>query len=635
MNNIIIGTAGHIDHGKTTLIKALTGRETDRLKQEKNRGISIELGFTYFDLPSGRRAGIIDVPGHEKFIKNMLAGVSGMDIVVLVIAADEGVMPQTKEHLHILNMLDIKEGITVITKADLVDDEWLELVKEDVKENLQDSFLDGKPMMTVSSTNKEGINELVNYIDKLTSKVNQRDETDIARLPVDRVFTLTGFGTIVTGTLVSGLYRIGDEVRIYPGDKIGRIRSIQIHGEDVQEAYPGSRVAINLAGLKKSDIQRGNVVAPIDSMKTTMMLDVRLKLLKESQRIIENRTRVRLYLGTNEILCRVVLLDKEYLTPGESCYAQLRLEEKTVAKRGDKFIIRFYSPMTTIGGGEILEANPQKRKRFDKSVIDELKLKEKGEIDKIIEDVIKQKSEEFPTINKISLITVIQKNKVKKQIENLRQSNKIIVFSLSDEEHVIHKTYYELLTKQILDDLNNYHNENPLKEGVLKEEIRSRYLGDIKAKIGDMFIDKLIDSNLIKQEHENISIKDFNVEFNDLQESIKNEIESKYLSEKYSFIKQKDIINDLDYNINDIKQVFNALIDMDILVRLKEDIIMHKKVYNDIIDIVKQHIKENNKITVAEFRDLLNTSRKYAIAILEDFDQKKITKRIGNERVLY
>lgn len=333
MKHVIIGTAGHIDHGKTTLIRALTGRNTDRLKEEQKRGISIELGFTYFDLPSGKRAGIIDVPGHEKFIKNMLAGVMGIDIVLLVVAADEGVMPQTSEHLAILNLLGIEKGFVVITKSDLVDEEWLELVKEDVTDEIRGTFLEGAPIIPVSSTKGTGIEEVIELIDELTLKLEDREVDDMPRLPVDRVFSISGFGTIVTGTLLSGKLNTGDEIQVFPGNKIGRIRSLQVHDEDTSTAYAGQRVAINIAGLKKDEVDRGDVVAPVDSMRETLMLDVKVKLIKGIERSIENRTRLRIYIGAKEALCRIILLDKDVLNPGEEAYAQLRLEEEIVAKK--------------------------------------------------------------------------------------------------------------------------------------------------------------------------------------------------------------------------------------------------------------------------------------------------------------
>ncbi|KNF09425.1 selenocysteine-specific elongation factor SelB [Gottschalkia purinilytica] len=635
MKNIIIGTAGHIDHGKTTLIKAITGRETDRLKEEQERGISIELGFTYFDLPSGKRAGIIDVPGHEKFIKNMLAGVTGIDIVVLVIAADEGIMPQTKEHLDILNLLKIEKGIIAITKAELVDDDWLELVKEDVKERVKGTFLENSPIIPVSSINKTGIDELISTIDKFTEEIEERDDKDTPRLPVDRVFTISGFGTVVTGTLISGKLTIGDEIQIFPGNNTGRIRSIQVHGKDSDFGYGGQRVAVNLAGLKKTDIKRGDIIAPIDSMEPTMMLDVKLKLIEDSQRIIENRTRVRLYIGSSEILCRVVLLDKEQLTPGETCYAQLRLEESIVAKRGDRFIIRFYSPMITIGGGEILEPNPPKRKRFDENAIKELELKEKGSITDIIEEIIKDKSRDFPSIKDISVITVMPEDKVQEEVEHLEKDSKVMTFRLLKDIHVIHEDHFDKLSNMIKNDLEKFHEKHSLKVGMSKEEIRSKYLKNIKPKLGDSFINKLEEKGIVKIINESISLRDFEVRFTKTQEAIKEKIEDIYLENKFTLVKKEDILSSIKYDKKDILQVYDALIEIGTLTKIKEDIVIHSKMYKEGKEKVINFIKENGSITIAQLRDLLNTNRKLAVSLIENLDEQKITKRMGDNRVLY
>ncbi|SHH50107.1 selenocysteine-specific translation elongation factor SelB [Caloranaerobacter azorensis DSM 13643] len=634
MKNVIIGTAGHIDHGKTTLIKALTGRETDRLKEEKERGISIELGFTYFDLPSGRRAGIIDVPGHEKFIKNMLAGVIGMDIVILVVAADEGVMPQTKEHLDILNLLDIKKGLVAVTKADLVDEDWLSLVIDDITSQLKGTFLEGSPIIPVSSTKGIGIHKLIETIDKLTDEVADKDYTETPRLPVDRAFTISGFGTVVTGTLISGKFKEGDEVQIFPGNKTSRIRSIQVHGKNTSEAYAGQRVAINLAGIKKDEVNRGNVIAPIGSMKSTMMLDVKLHCLKDSNRVIKNRARMRLYLGTSEILMRVVLLDREELYPGESCYAQLRLEEETVAKRGDKFIIRFYSPMETIGGGEILDSNPPKRKRFDEAIIKEFELKEKGEPVDIVENFISENSREFPSITDIAKNTVIPQNKIELLTNELLEKNKIVKFSLLNDKYVIHRNYFSELTRDVIKELNTYHKNNPLKSGMLKEELRSKLLGHIKPKLGDLVINKLREDGIIKIIFDKVALKDFIPEFNDLQSEIKNRLEDIYIKGMYAPPKKDEAISQLKYKKEEVIQVYDAMIEQGILVRVTDELAFHKKVYDEGLEKLKKFIKDNGSITLSQFRDLLGTSRKFAVALLEDFDRKKITKRIEDKRIL-
>ncbi|QQY80444.1 selenocysteine-specific elongation factor [Keratinibaculum paraultunense] len=635
MKHVIIGTAGHIDHGKTTLIRALTGRNTDRLKEEQKRGISIDLGFTYFDLPSGKRAGIIDVPGHEKFIKNMLAGVVGIDIVLLVVAADEGVMPQTSEHLAILDLIGVEKGFVVITKSDLVEEEWLELVKDDIKDELKDTFLEGAPIIPVSSTKGIGLEDVKTLIDKLALELEDREVNDMPRLPVDRVFSIPGFGTIVTGTLLSGKFHIGEEIQVFPGNRIGRIRSMQVHDEDTDVAYAGQRVAINIAGLKKEQISRGDVVAPINSMKETSLLDVKVKLIEGIDRSIENRTRLRLYIGAREVLCRIVLLDRDILNPGEETYAQLILEEEIVAKRGDRFILRFYSPMFTVGGGQVLEPNPTKKKRFDEKALEELRIKEKGEPIDVIEKIILDKSSSFPTLKEISIYTAMLENKIKEEIEKLIQENKIIQFSLTKDLHFIHIQYFNQLKDNIIEELRKFHKKHPLRIGMPKEEIRSKFLKNAKPKIGDRFIDLLIEKGYIEQHKENICIKGFKIEYSPSQLKIKEEIIENYVMNKFLPPKREELYEKIQGEKEEIEQVLNSLINEGEIVKLNEEILVHKFAYAEALKILKKHIEKNGSITVAEYRDELNTNRKVALSLLEYFDQIKITKREGNRRFFF
>ena len=635
MKHIIVGTAGHIDHGKTTLIKALTGRNTDRLKEEQKRGISIELGFTYFDLPSGKRVGIIDVPGHEKFIKNMLAGVAGIDIVLLVIAADEGIMPQTTEHLAILDLIGVEKGFVVLTKIDLVDEEWLSLVTEDIKENLVGTFLEGAPIIPVSSVKKTGIDKVVNLIEEMSKEIEDRQVDDMPRLCIDRVFSIQGFGTVVTGTLLSGSLNLGDEVEIFPKGKTGRVRSLQVHGSSTDTAFAGQRVAVNLAGIKTEEIDRGDVLAPINSMKPTSMLDVKVKIIDGIDRIIKNRTRVRLYIGTKEVLARMVLLDREELAPGEEGYGQLRLEETIVAKREDRFILRFYSPMFTIGGGKILEPNPRKKKRYVKKAIEELRLKDKGDPKDVIEKIILDNSKTFPTIKEISQLTAMLEGKVKEYVMDLKEEEKVIIFYLTKDLHVIHVNYYNDLKSRIIDHLKLYHKKYPLRYGVLKEEIRSKYLGNVKPLIGERFIDLLIDEGHVKQHKESICLKDFEVKYNENQIAIKDEIINAL--KKYSFMPPKinELIKSIDYEEKEVVEVFQSLVNNDEIIKLNEDISLYKETLEEAINLIKDYLNKNAYITIAEFRDLLSTNRKTALALLEYFDQIKITKREGDKRSLF
>jgi len=635
MKHVIVGTAGHIDHGKTTLIKALTGRNTDRLKEEQERGISIDLGFTYFELPRGKRVGIIDVPGHEKFIKNMLAGVAGIDIVMLVIAADEGVMPQTVEHLAILDLIGVDKGFVVLTKTDLVDEEWIEMVKEDIREKLAGTFLEGAPIVPVSSTKKTGIDEVINLIDKLSMEIEDRQVDDMPRLPIDRVFSVQGFGTVVTGTLLSGLINVGDEVEIFPKNIIGRIRSLQVHGVNTETAYAGQRVAINLAGVKKDDIERGDVVAPVNSMKATNMLDVKVKAIDSIDRIIENRTRLRLYIGTKEVLTRIVLLDREELNPGEEAYAQLRLEESVVAKRGDRFILRFYSPMFTIGGGEILEPNPAKKKRYDQKAIEELKIKEKGDLKDVIEKIILDNSKAFPTIKEISKSTAMLEEKVMMDVNNLKEEGKVVLFNLTKDLHVIHMDYYNYIKSMILNHLEQYHKRFPLRIGVLKEEIRSKYLNNAKPLVGEKLIDLLIKEGCIEQRNESLCLKGFEIKYDERQKRIKEDIIDIFRKASFSTPKKEELINKMAYvDEKEVEEVFGSLINSGEIIKLSEDIYLYKENIEKAIALLKEYLDENGFVTVAQFRDILNTNRKTALALLEYFDYLKITKRDGDKRTL-
>ena len=378
MKQIILGTAGHIDHGKTSLVKAMTGIDTDRLKEEKERGITIELGFAYMDLPNGQRLGIIDVPGHERFIKNMVAGASTIDLVALIIAADEGVMPQTREHLDICTLLGIKKGLVALTKIDLVEEDWLDLVQEDIKEFLKGTFLEGAPILPVSSVTGQGISELTAVLERLSGEVEERSSAGIFRLPVDRVFTMRGFGTVITGTTMSGSLSVGEQVYIYPQEIQAKVRGIQVHNQDTEQVRAGLRTAINLQGIEKATVNRGDVVASPLSLYPTRLLDIQVRLLKSIPRPLKNRSQIRFHSGTNEILGRVILLESEEIKPGESQFCQIRFGEPVALLPGDLAVIRSYSPVQTIGGAEVLNVKPGKHKRFNPEVIHQLQVLQSG-----------------------------------------------------------------------------------------------------------------------------------------------------------------------------------------------------------------------------------------------------------------
>ena len=627
MKNVIIGTAGHIDHGKTTLIKALTGRETDTLAEEKKRGISINLGFTYFDLPSNKRAGIVDVPGHEKFIKNMLAGASGLDMVLLVVAADEGVMPQTVEHMDILTFLNIKKGMIVLTKSDTVEEDFRELVKEDIREKVKGTFLEDAEIIEVDSISKKGLDNLINKIDKMTDEIEDKNLDTPARLNIDRVFSIKGFGTVVTGTLIEGKISIDDDLVIYPKELKTKIRSIQVHGEGVETAYAGQRTAINISNVKVEEINRGDVLASPHSLEEAMMLDVRLSVVKHTDAGLKHWDRLRLYHGTREILCRAVPLEVEEIMPGESGLVQLRLEESIVAKKGDKFVVRRYSPMETIGGGIVIDTNPRKHKRFDTNIIEALKIKEKGELSDILEAYLKNNSRNYPNIKEIMRYSGESEDNINKSLEKLIGQDKVICIN----NMYMHINQYNALKEKAESELQAYHKKFRLREGMLKEEVRSKVESKFKTRDFDVLLDLFINDDLIKVNGNFVSLKKFNVVFNEKQTKIKNEIE-KILNN--AGLNNIYAIEDITNNKKEYEEVLESLIG-NTVVRIEDSYLMSSKVYNDAKEKLIKYLEENKEITLGDYRDLVNSSRKNCMIILEDFDRNKITKRVENKRVLF
>ena len=627
MKNVIIGTAGHIDHGKTTLIKALTGRETDTLAEEKKRGISINLGFTYFDLPSNKRAGIVDVPGHEKFIKNMLAGASGLDMVLLVVAADEGVMPQTIEHMDILTFLNIKKGMIVLTKSDTVDEDFIELVKEDVREKVKGTFLEDAEIIEVDSISRRGMDELITKIDKMTDEIEDKNLNAPARLNIDRVFSIKGFGTVVTGTLIEGKINVDDDLVIYPKELKAKIRSIQVHGESVETAYAGQRTAINISNVKVEEVNRGDVLASEHSLEEAMMLDVRLSIVKHTDLGLKHWDRLRLYHGTREILCRAVPLEVEETNPGESGLVQLRLEESIVAKKGDKFVVRRYSPMETIGGGIVIDTNPKKHKRFDKAIIDALKVKEKGELSAILKEYLKNNSRNYPNIKEIMSYSGESEENVKKALNKLLDEKSVVCVN----NMYMHINQYNLLKENTENELKTYHKKFRLRKGMLKEEVRSKIESKFKTREFDILLEMFINDDIVKVEDNIVSLKDFKVVLNEKQLKIKNEIEKTL---NLAGLNNIYTIEDITNNKKEYEEVLESLIGNTVC-RLEDSYIMSTKVYNDAKDRLVKYLKENNEITLGDYRDLVNSSRKNCMIILEDFDRNRITKRIENKRVLF
>lgn len=637
MKNIIIGTAGHIDHGKTTLIKALTGRNTDRWEEEQRRGTTIDLGFTYFDLPSGDRAGIIDVPGHERFINNMVAGVVGMDMVLLVIAADEGIMPQTREHMDILNLLGIEKSIIVLNKCDLVDEEWMELVEEEVKEELEGTFLEHAPVVKVSAATGEGLEVLIDTISQMTSdEMMTKDISTIPRLPIDRAFTLSGFGTIITGTLVSGTITKDDLLEMYPIGKECKIRSIQVHGQDRKECYAGQRVAINLSNVKKREIKRGCVLAPPNSMKNTDLLDVRLNVLESSMRVLTNHTRLHFFTGTSEILCRAVLLDKEEIGPGESGYVQLRLEEEIAVRRGDKFVVRFYSPMETIGGGVILEPNPGVKKRFQENVIEELKRKESGSSADVIELHVREREDTLITTAELAKLTALSIDEVQEDISELLSQGLVQVFAMRKDTYVWHAESIRA-AKQTLDKaLREYEEKYPYRYGMKKAEVQMTYFQKIKPNVFDKIVEMLIEEGCLKRVDEFLCTPQYQVKKDTRYDKVSGILLDTFTNAKYDFVRYSEI--DFKGTVKETADdILNILLEEQKIVKVTEDMYTLTEYMERAKELIQEHLKGEPVITIAQVRDMFDTSRKSAKPIIEYMDSIKVTKKTGaeSERVAY
>ena len=627
MKNVILGTAGHIDHGKTTLIKALTGRETDNLKEEKQRGISINLGFTYFDLPSKKRVGIVDVPGHEKFIKNMLAGACGIDIVLLVIAADEGVMPQTIEHLDILNYLDVKRGIIVLTKCDLVDEEFIELVKDDIREKTKGLFIEGASIVEVDSVSRRGLDKLVQKIDEISEDIEEKKTDAPSRMSIDRVFSLKGFGTIVTGTLIEGKISVDDEMTIYPSEKKVKVRNLQVHGCDVKTAYAGQRTAINLSNIKVSEIQRGDVIAQTGSVEESMMIDVNISLVEHCKKSLKHWDRIRIFHGTKQILCRIVPLNEDEIQYGESGYAQLRLEEKIVAKKGDRFIIRSYSPMDTIGGGVIIDTAPKKHKIYDESVIEALKIKEKGELKDILEEYLKLNLSNYITLKELVSYTGEKEEYVKEGLNALIDENKVFCVN----KYYLHISHYQKLKERVIDILTKYHKQYRLRNGILKEELRSKVDNSLKVKDMDVILNKMAEEKDIKVQDNLVSNYDFEVKFNQKQLSIKKEIEDKSRKNGLNSLMTKDDICNKNKFYEEVLEALTG----ETIQKLDDAYYIDKKFYENVKKDLLEYLNKNKEITVAQFRDITKSNRKISIVMLEHFDRNRITKRVEDKRILY
>lgn len=618
MAHVILGTAGHIDHGKSSLVKALTGIDPDRLKEEKERGITIDLGFAYLNYPDGLTIGIVDVPGHERLVRNMLAGAAGIDMVLFVIAADEGIMPQSREHLAICNLLRIKSGLIALNKADLVEPEWLELVKEEIRDFVKGSFLEGADIIPVSAKTGLNIELLKEKIREIALRIPKKPSGGAFRLPIDRVFTLKGFGTVVTGTAISGSVKLDDQVEILPSGLKTRIRSMQSHGKPITEGVAGQRLALNLQGIEKEELERGDVVVRPDTFRPTRLLNVKIELLGNSPSL-KNRSLVHLHIWTSEAIARLILFDRDELKPGTGCLAQLRLDRDIVTSAEDRFVIRRISPLDTIGGGMVLDPYPS-RKRYPE-LIEDLSLLEKAGLDEKIALKIKR-SKGFPKKELYGWI-----NREFREIEDAVKVLKEKAEVIEIDGMLFHKASIEEIKKKLIETVKEFHNKNPLKPGIQKEELRTAF--SIEQKVFDYIIEKTPE---IIRDGEYLRLREFKTKAVDpsLKERILKEIKKGAFQPP---LKEElaEIINIDSRKLDDILRLLNQ---EGLLERINDSFYISKESHIELFKRLKEFFSRKKEMTVADFRDMLQTTRKYAIPLLEYLDSRKVTMRVGDVRKL-
>ena len=632
MKHVILGTAGHIDHGKTSLVKALTGVDTDRLKEEKERGITIELGFTFLDLPSGIRLGIIDVPGHEKFVKHMVGGVWGIDLVALVIAADEGVMPQTREHLDICKLLGVKKGLVVLTKVDLVDEDLLELVKEEVSEIVQDTFLRGAPILSVSSVTGQGIPQLASTLDHLSQGIEGRPADGLFRLPIDRVFTMKGFGTVVTGTMISGSLSLGETVQILPSGTEGKVRNLQVYNRSVERAVAGERTAVNLQGIETSAIERGDVLIRPNTLRPTQLIEAYLEYLPDAPRPLKHRTKARFHIGTALTHASVFLLDREELSPGEAGFVQLRLERPVVALPQDRFVIRGSAAIQTVGGGTILDSHPDKHRRFSPSVIADLSLLKDGTNEQALRQHIRHSGMGGITLEDLSNRVEVSPGGIQANIRKMAEKGDLL-FIDPEKLKVIEKGQYQGLRELVLAQLGEFHRRSPMKSGLSKEELRTKLPPEVDIKLFQILINQLIQSKEVVLEKDKLRLPVHQISSADEKGLVKR-VEASVLKGGLQPPSPKELSEEWSEREEEVRAIFEHLTHEGVLVKIKGEIYVHQVSFENLKEELVAYLKSHQEITTPQFKEMTRASRKYAIPLIEYFDQSKLTLRIGEKRVL-
>ena len=621
----VIGTAGHVDHGKSTLINRLTGINPDRLKAEQDREMSIELGFAWLELPNGEDIGIVDVPGHRDFIENMLSGIGGIDAALFVVAADEGVMPQTREHLAILDLLQIPAAVVALTKIDLVKDaEWLDLVEADLQDTLTGTALENAPIVRVSARSGEGLDALIQTLQDVLAAHPHRPDLGRPRLPVDRVFTLPGFGTIVTGTLTDGHLSVGDAVEILPPGIEGRIRGLQTHKQAEEKAQPGSRTAVNISGVSVDQIHRGDVVVHPGSYQPTKMIDVWVRLLKDATGPLKHNSEMKLFLGASEVIARVRLLGAQELKPGEEGFLQLMLQHPVVALRQDRFILRRPSPSETIGGGQVVDPHPKRRhKRFNETKLEELTQMMVG----TPEEILMQSARQSGAISRGKLVELsgLEPDQAQAAIESLLAGGELT--ALNGKNLLISTDQFERLQADLLHTLEVFHRQNPLQLGMPRERLRTD--NDLSAELFDALVAQLSANDEVIAENAFVRMTGHTIQLTDAQQAKVDSLLRAFATRPYTppSVKESQDITGED--------LVTVLVQTGRLAQLGEDVLLQPEVLKEMQDAVVEIIKQNGSVTLSELRDRFQTSRKYAVAVLEDLDARGITVRKGDGRVLH
>ncbi|CCO24751.1 selenocysteine-specific translation elongation factor [Maridesulfovibrio hydrothermalis] len=629
---VVMGTAGHIDHGKTSLIKALTGTDCDRLAEEKKRGITIELGFASLDLGGDQHLSIIDVPGHEKFVKNMVAGAAGIDFVLLVIAADEGVMPQTREHLEICTLLGIRQGFVVLTKVDSVDEEWLELVKEDVKEFLASSFLAEAPVHAVSSHTGQGLDELKAQLSTFMKSFSPKRRTDLARLPVDRIFTMKGHGTIVTGTLISGQLSVGDDIVVYPEMTSTKVRSLQSHGSSVETAPAGRRTAVNLHGLEVEDIERGEVIGRPGTLFPSTVWDVELTCLESSPKSLKHRKEIHFHHGSKEVMAKVYFLDREKLGRGERAVCQVRFDKPMTGVYGDRIVIRSFSPLRTIAGGSIVNPLGRKVKRFSDDVT-RLESLICADPEVLILTQLELAGNAGLTFQELSILTNVASKPLEKLLQTMGGQQKVFLFD-KDSRNYVFGGHYETLVEGLINHLKEFHKNEPMKPGVSRGEIGSTFGKKLPAKLFHAIVERLIKKNEIVVAQEILHLPGHKVSLASDQKKLRNTLLDVYEKGGLTPPNLKDVLAPLDLTFKEASPVYKLLQSEGLVVRIKDEMYFAKSAVDSLQKTLEGYFAENEELGPQDFKELLGLSRKFSIPLLEFMDKEKVTMRVGDKRRL-